>query len=137
MRILIGLGVLICFVTLIAPRESSADLKRGLQNYLDILNGKKTLEQLPVDQAEEVLIISQRLQRPQGTSSFDETYVIQASAKDEWFVINNNKYQAKTYCFGFNKGNRVKFIQGSPYGACATAIILNLQNDTTCDVWCE
>ncbi|MEE9146153.1 MAG: hypothetical protein V3U27_02015, partial [Candidatus Tectomicrobia bacterium] len=64
-------------------------------------------------------------------------YVIEASANDETFIINGEVFQAKTYCFGFEKGDRVRFLSGSPFGACATATILNLGTGNTCEVWCE
>jgi len=63
--------------------------------------------------------------------------VIEVSANDETFIINGKVFKAKTYCFGFEKGNRVKFLSGSPSGACATATILNLGTGKTCEVWCE
>jgi hypothetical protein len=64
-------------------------------------------------------------------------YVIEASANDETFIIIGEVFKAKTYCFGFEKGDRVKFLSGSPFGACATATILNLGTGNTCEVWCE
>jgi hypothetical protein len=65
------------------------------------------------------------------------TYVIQASADDETFVINGQVFQAKTYCFDFDKGDRVIFLEGSPQGACASAKMLNLRTEKVCDCWCE
>jgi hypothetical protein len=124
-------------VWFIYPEISNADLKRGLQNYLDILNGKKTIQQLPPNEAQEVFFIHQKLQGSLESSPSTDTYEIQASVNDEWFIINNKKYQAKTYCFSFDKGDRVKFITGSPNSSCVSAKILNLRNDKMCDVWCE
>jgi hypothetical protein len=63
-------------------------------------------------------------------------YTIEASANDETFVINREVFKAKTYCFNFDKGDRVKFIEGSPHGACASAKLLNLRNGKMCEVWC-
>jgi len=114
-----------------------ADYQRGLQNYLDILNGKKTVQQLSPVELKEVLSIHQRLQSTGGRGFTSGGYEIQASANDEWFIINGEKYQAQTYCFDFDQGDLVKFLEGSPYGACATAKILNLRNNRICDVWCE
>jgi hypothetical protein len=64
-------------------------------------------------------------------------YVIHASANEESFVINGELFKAKTYCFNFNKGDRVIFISGSPSGACASARLLNVRTGRMCDVWCE
>jgi hypothetical protein len=65
------------------------------------------------------------------------SYVIEASANDETFVINGEVFKAKTYCFGFEKGDRVMFLSGSAPGVCASATILNMRSGQTCDVWCE
>ena len=64
-------------------------------------------------------------------------YEIQVSHNDELFIINGEKFKAKTYCFNMEKGDRVIFVSGSPYGACATAKLLNLRTQKICDVWCE
>lgn len=45
-------------------------------------------------------------------------YVIEASADDETFVINGEVFEARTYCPGFERGDRVRFLSGSPFGAC-------------------
>jgi len=64
------------------------------------------------------------------------SYIIEASANDETFVINGEVFKAQTYCFNFGKGDRVKFIEGSPLGACASAKLLNLRTEEMCEVWC-
>lgn len=81
---------------------------------------------------------------PRGTGSAGTvaptvrgSYVIEASSNDETFVINGEVFKAKTYCFGFERGNRVRFLSGSASGACASATILNLRTGKTCNVWCE
>ncbi len=62
--------------------------------------------------------------------------VVEASLNDETFIINGEVFKAKTYCFNFDKGDRVKFIEGSPSGACASATLLNLRSGKVCEVWC-
>jgi hypothetical protein len=64
-------------------------------------------------------------------------YIIEASGNDETFVINGEVFKAKTYCFGFEKGDQVRFLSGSASGACASASILNLRTGKTCKLWCE
>ncbi len=66
-----------------------------------------------------------------------QSYVLQASANDETFVINNHVFKAKTYCFNMQKGDRVIFNSGNPSGSCATAELFNLRTGKTCRVWCE
>ena len=73
-----------------------------------------------------------------STLVFAQTkYEIQVAHNDELFIINGEKYKAKTYCFNMQKGDRVVFISGSPYGACTSAKLLNLRTERVCDVWCE
>ena len=72
-----------------------------------------------------------------SSQSARSRYEIQASANDETFVINREVFSAKTYCFHFEQGDRVVFIEGSPVGACASAKLLNLRTGDVCEVWCE
>ncbi|MFQ5853067.1 MAG: hypothetical protein ACE5JU_21110 [Candidatus Binatia bacterium] len=134
-RVVMALTIL--GLTAIYPTASKADLVRGLENYLAILKGQKTIQQLSPEEAQEVLLIHSRLRGSGGGGTATGGYEIEASANDEWFVINGEKYQAQTYCFGFEQGDRVKFLEGSPYGACASAKLLNLRTNQICDVWCE
>lgn len=72
-----------------------------------------------------------------STVSAATEYEIEVSHDDELFIINGEKYEAKTYCFDMEEGDRVIFLEGSPYGACASASILNLRTKKVCEVWCE
>ena len=71
------------------------------------------------------------------TVSAATEYEIEVSYNDEFFVINGEKYEAQTYCFDMQVSDKVIFLEGSPYGACATAEILNLRTRQICRVWCE
>ncbi|MDN3716974.1 hypothetical protein [Vibrio breoganii] len=66
-----------------------------------------------------------------------EYYEIEVAHNDELFIINGEKFEAKIYCLGWNEGDRVKFLDGSPNGVCTSAELLNLERNETCDVWCE
>ena len=65
------------------------------------------------------------------------SYKIEASSNDETFIINGEVFKAKTYCFSFDKGDRVIFVEGSAYGTCVSAVLYNKNNKKTCHVWCE
>jgi hypothetical protein len=69
--------------------------------------------------------------------SAQTSYVVQVAHNDELFIINGEKFKAKTYCFNMEKGDRVVFVSGSPLGVCTTAKLLNLRTQKICDVWCE
>jgi hypothetical protein len=69
--------------------------------------------------------------------SAQTSYVIQKSDNDEVFIINGEKFVARTYCFNMREGDRVIFLSGSPRGACSSAELLNLRTERTCRVWCE
>lgn len=64
-------------------------------------------------------------------------YEIEVSHNDEIFIVNGETFEAKTYCFDMQEGDRVIFLEGSPFGACATAELLNLRTKERCEVWCE
>lgn len=72
--------------------------------------------------------------RPGGRA---DTYEIEVSHNDELFVINGEKYEAQTYCFNMEEGDPVMFLEGNAFGACASAVILNLRTREKCSVWCE
>ena len=65
------------------------------------------------------------------------SYVVQQAIADEFFVINDNRYRARTYCFNLDVGDQVLFTDGSPYGACSSASVVILKNRDRCDLWCE
>ena len=50
------------------PPACAQDLQRGIQNYRDIIAGRKKLEQLSPDERQEVLIIYRRLRSQQSRS---------------------------------------------------------------------
>jgi len=64
-------------------------------------------------------------------------YEIEVSHNDELFIINGERYEAKTYCFNMEEGDKVIFLEGSALGVCVSAEILNLRTNKTCRVWCE
>lgn len=78
----------------------------------------------------------QRYGVPSRGSSRD-SYEIEVANNDELFVINGEKFEAQTYCLGWEEGDQVMFLDGSPYGACASATLLNLRTREKCNVWCE
>jgi len=75
-----------------------------------------------------------RVARPSGRA---DSYEIEVSHNDELFIINGEKFEAQTYCFNMEEGDAVIFLEGSPLGACASAVILNLRTRQKCAVWCE
>jgi hypothetical protein len=64
-------------------------------------------------------------------------FAVEASANDEVFVINGEVYKAQTYCFNLLEGDHVLFVEGSEYGACASAELLVRRTGQICKVWCE
>ena len=72
-----------------------------------------------------------------SSSARQDGYIIQVANNDELFIINGETFKAQTYCLGWEQGEKVKFIKGSAFGACASAKLLNLNRGEICDVWCE
>jgi len=82
--------------------------------------------------------LSKRARQPRtGYSSYSGTYELQVAHNDELFIINDEKFTARTYCFNMMDGDPVRFIEGSPLGACAMATFVNLRTKEVCEVWCE
>ena len=75
--------------------------------------------------------------RSSESGSHRNTYEIEVSYNDQIFIINGEKYEARTYCFNMEEGDRVIFIEGSPLGACASATVVNLRTRDKCELWCE
>jgi hypothetical protein len=61
----------------------------------------------------------------------------EASDNDERFIINHDKYDAKTNCFNMEEGDPLIYVEGSAFGACLSAVIVNQHTDQKCEVWCE
>jgi hypothetical protein len=72
-----------------------------------------------------------------SSPSVPGTYPIEASVNDETFIINGEVFKARTYCFKMDKGDRVKFVDGSANGVCTSAKFLNMRTGDVCEVWCE
>ena len=64
-------------------------------------------------------------------------YEVEKSINDEKFIINGEVYEAKTYCFNIDDGDKVIFTEGSAYGACASAEFIVVKTGNKCEVWCE
>jgi len=98
------------------------------------LRGTQSVPQQP--RADTPRVPKQRYAVPSRGSSRD-SYEIEVAHNDELFIINGEKFEAQTYCLGWEEGDQVLFLEGSPYGACASATLLNLRTREKCDVWCE
>jgi len=71
-------------------------------------------------------------------NSFAEiSYFVEASVNDENFIINGEKYSARTFCWNVEEGDQVIFLEGNAYGACAAASFYNKRTRDVCEVWCE
>lgn len=65
------------------------------------------------------------------------SYEIEVAHNDELLIINGEKYEAQTYCLGWEEGDYVIFLEGSAFGACASAELYNLRTEEKCNVWCD
>ena len=64
-------------------------------------------------------------------------YEIEVAHNDELFIINDERFEAKLYCFGWYKGDKIIFLDGNPNGVCTSATLYNITRDKSCEVWCE
>jgi hypothetical protein len=53
------------------------------------------------------------------------------------FIVNGVEFAAKNFCHDYQFGDNVVFLSGSPTGACTEALLMNLRNNESCDVWCQ
>lgn len=63
-------------------------------------------------------------------------YTVQVSHNDEFFVINDEEFTSKTYCFDLNVGDEVIFTEEQPNGICVSTEILNMRTLKSCRLWC-
>ncbi len=128
-------------VTLCLSMTAFSDTERGIRNYQEIMAGHKKVEELNQVELQEVLAVHKALEQQHngvsGSSTSRTSYEIEVSHNDELFVINGEKFEAQTYCFNMEEGDRVIFIEGSAFGACASATLFNLRTKNKCEVWCE
>jgi hypothetical protein len=71
-----------------------------------------------------------------SVSQAAQQYEIEAAGNDEKFVIDGELYEAKTYCIGWDEGDQVIFVDGTP-GICVSATLFNMSRRQSCEVWCE
>lgn len=79
------------------------------------------------------VLTSKTTKKSGGKASF----YIEHSYDDVFFIINDEKFEAKTFCNFWNEGDKVIFIDGNAFGACATAKIYNQNRKEVCEVWCN
>ncbi|HHQ4481900.1 TPA: hypothetical protein ACSP1H_002400 [Aeromonas veronii] len=108
-----------------------------LQNDADLMSQRSTKLMNSKTWKDYGCDIIMQVEAGSSGSSSGEYYEIEVAHNDELFIINGEKFEAKTYCLGWDEGDRVKFLDGSPNGICTSAELLNLERDETCDVWCE
>lgn len=66
------------------------------------------------------------------------TYIVQQVRDERYFIINDAEFEARNrVCRFFEEGDPVVFITGDPEGRCLTAVIQNLSNGQSCELWCR
>ena len=66
-----------------------------------------------------------------------DIYEIEVAYNDEFFIINDEKFEAKSYCLGWEEGDQVIFLDGDPNGICVSAVLYSKTRHEVCEVWCE
>jgi hypothetical protein len=66
------------------------------------------------------------------------TFTIQQARGEKYFIINESNFEARrSSCRFFEEGQSVIFITGDPEARCLTAVIQNLNNGQSCELWCR
>lgn len=145
MIIFLGLGALVIFPLASLSQEKKTPSIKVLMSKSEFqatglnkltpeeLQGLDSWLQKYVDQA----IARATRRQGQVDDSRQQSYQIEVSHDDQYFVINGQKYRARTFCYNMLVGDRVIFLEGNEYGNCTTAVITNLRTGETCEVWCE
>lgn len=75
--------------------------------------------------------------QPTGEIRRADVHVTEGSHNDATFIINREKYEAQSNCFNMDEGDPLTYVEGSVFGACLSAVIVNQHTDQKCEVWCE
>ncbi|EKA6050248.1 hypothetical protein OLZ68_002118 [Vibrio vulnificus] len=124
-----------------SPPETDAVFDGDKGEFAGTIATQKDSKILAVTEKGQVALVKSGVSLTQSssapTSQAQNSYLIEFAHNDELFVINGEKFQAQTYCLGWEQGEAVTFIEGSAYGACASAELFNLNRKESCSVWCE
>jgi hypothetical protein len=77
------------------------------------------------------------LSQPTGDIRRADVHETEVSQNDATFIGDREKYEAKTNCFNMEDGIPLTYVEGSAFGACLSAVIVNQRTDQQCEVWCE
>lgn len=102
--------------------EGNGEIKWSIEKHLGTVNLKEPSKEKKASKEKKLV---------------QESFPIELAHNDELFIINGERYEAKTYCLGWEQGDRVIFLEGSALGVCVSAKILNLNRNEVCEVWCE
>jgi hypothetical protein len=75
--------------------------------------------------------------QPTGEIRRADVHETEGSHNDATFIIKREKYESKNNCFNMEEGDALIYVEGSAFGACLSAVIVNQHTDQKCEVWCE
>ena len=124
-----------------SPPETDAIFEAEKGEFAGSIATLKDAQVLAVTEKGQLALVKSGVTLTQGSSApqsqAQDVYLIEYAYNDELFVINGEKFEAQTYCLGWEQGESVIFIEGSALGACASAELFNLNRKESCSVWCE
>ncbi len=124
-----------------SPPETDAIFDGEKGEFAGSIATLKDTKVLVVTEKGQLALVKSGVTLTQGSSSprsqAQDAYLIEYAHNDELFVINGEKFEAQTYCLGWEQGESVIFIEGNAFGACASAELFNLNRKESCSVWCE
>lgn len=124
-----------------SPPETDAIFEAEKGEFAGSIATLKDAKVLAVTEKGQLALVKSGVTLTQGSSApqsqAQDAYLIEYAHNDELFVINGEKFEAQTYCLGWEQGESVIFIEGSALGACASAELFNLNRKESCSVWCE
>ncbi len=124
-----------------SPPETDAIFEGDKGEFAGSIATLKDTKVLAVTEKGQLALVKSGVTLTQDSSApksqAQDAYLIEYAHNDELFVINGEKFEAQTYCLGWEQGESVIFIEGSAFGACASAELFNLNRKESCSVWCE
>jgi hypothetical protein len=67
----------------------------------------------------------------------NDVYAIESASDGINLLVNGIEFAAKGTCHDYQFGDGVIFLSGDPNGTCSEAVLLNMRNNISCDVWCQ
>jgi hypothetical protein len=67
----------------------------------------------------------------------NEIYEVDKVLDNGYYIINGLEWQPHENCRTLKPGDKVTFLEGNANGDCVSAIIVDLNSNSNCKLWCK